>query len=75
MRQRCNNKRNVKYYRYGGRGIKVCRAWNNFETFLKDMGERPLNHELHRKDNDGDYEPNNCVWLHEDKHTKPKHQI
>ena len=39
MKGRCNNPNNPAYHNYGGRGIKVCGAWNNsFKTFLADMG-------------------------------------
>ena len=33
MRNRCERKTSINYERYGGRGIKVCKYWNNFKTF------------------------------------------
>lgn len=48
---------------YGGRGITVCRQWENFSDFLADMGERPSpDHQLERIDNDKGYKPGNCKW-------------
>lgn len=61
MRQRCNNPKHPKYARYGGRGIKV--RFSDFEAFRAYMGECLPGYDLHRLDNDGDYEPGNCVWL------------
>lgn len=60
--QRCTNEKSTKYEYYGGRGIKVCPQWLKFANFFKDMGKRPLKHEIDRKNNDGNYEPSNCRW-------------
>lgn len=62
MKERCLRTTNVRYKDYGGRGITVCSRWMKFENFLADMGLRPSGLTLERKDNDGNYEPSNCMW-------------
>lgn len=60
---RCNNPKSAFYHRYGGRGISMCERWNNsFASFLADMGKRPHKTNLDRKNNNGNYDPDNCRW-------------
>lgn len=77
MRKRCLNPNCERFPRYGGRGITICERWNNFENFLADMGKRPSpEHSLDRKDNNGNYEPNNCRWADpETQHTNTSQNV
>ncbi len=64
MFQRCNNPKNKSYHRYGGRGIRICRAWRSFPAFLewarKSGWKKSCS--LDRKNNEGNYTPRNCRW-------------
>ncbi len=62
MIQRCTNPNVPNYKDYGGRGIKVCARWKKFENFLTDMGKKPKRLSLERVNNNGNYEPTNCIW-------------
>lgn len=72
MRQRCLNPNNRDYFKYGGRGITICKRWlDSFELFLLDMEESYLLHcekfgeiqtSIDRINNNGNYESSNCKW-------------
>lgn len=63
MIQRCTNPNSISYKNYGARGISVCERWLKFENFLEDMGERPSGLTLERKNNDKNYNQDNCEWI------------
>lgn len=69
MLRRCNKPSCSSYSNYGGRGIKVCQRWSSsFDAFLLDVGYRPQAEsgyriDLDRRNNEGDYEPDNCRWI------------
>lgn len=65
IRQRCNNPHTLRYKYYGGRGIKVCKEWDDYAKFHEWSMAHGYRDDLviDRINNDGDYEPNNCRWV------------
>lgn len=63
MKRRCYNSEDADFLNYGGRGIIVCERWrDDYDAFVDDMGLKPENLTLERKDTNGNYEPGNCIW-------------
>lgn len=59
----CNGTHNPNAHIYTLKNIKVCKRWQTYENFLADMGEKPENHRLSRKNKNKDFEPGNCEWI------------
>lgn len=73
MMTRTTNEKQENYKNYGARGISVCDEWKEFESFFRDMGEKPsTSHSIERVDNDKGYSKENCTWA--DRSTQNQNQ-
>lgn len=80
MKRRCFNKNDWAYQYYGARGIEVCEEWLNYQVFKEWALSNGYNDELtiERKNNDGNYEPSNCVWIpfeEQGKNRRNRHEL
>lgn len=77
MRQRCNNPKNKDYPNYGGRGIKICSLWDNYNFFhgwaLENGYKEGLT--IERLDVNLGYSPLNCIWMANEKQALNTHKI
>lgn len=63
IKSRTCNVNNRAYGGYGGRGIALCKRWQEFSNFIADMGARPSEqHSIDRTNNDLGYSKENCRW-------------
>lgn len=67
MIRRCKDIKHPRYYRYGGRGLKVAAEWIGLKglvAFYESIGDpTTAKHQLDRINNDKGYEPGNVRWV------------
>ena len=75
MHNRCERPSVKAYERYGGRGIRVCDEWKNYEAFASWAHANGYKEELSidRIDNDNGYSPENCEWITRSENSRRMH--
>ena len=64
IKQRCNNKNNHKYLRYGGRGIKCLITTEELkQLWFRDKAYLMKIPSIDREDSNGNYEYSNCRYM------------
>jgi len=65
IKARCQNPNDLGYKNYGGRGICVCDEWQEFAPFMEWALANGYKQglDLDRRNNDGDYSPDNCRFV------------
>lgn len=77
IKQRCFNENSTGYKDYGARGITMCDEWlgeRGFENFYNWSMANGYNDDLsiERVDVNGNYCPENCMWISKDKQAHNK---
>ena len=62
MMNRCYTTTNKDYPSVGGKGVKVCERWHDYNNFVADMGEKPEGTLFTRYVESMDFTPQNCYW-------------
>lgn len=66
LKNRCSNSNLPSWNHYGGRGISVCKEWDNSFSIFRDWAMQngySKNLQIDRKNNDGNYCPENCRFV------------